>query len=139
MPERKTKLAEIKTKPTSDNVLDFIEMIPNEQKRADSLLLLDIMKQFTSQAPILWSNSIIGFGHKRYESPSTGRQVDWFIIGFSPRKISLTIYLIDIKKYEIALQRLGKYKAGGGCLYINKLSDIDLEVLQDILISAVKG
>ena len=86
----------------------------------------------------MWGSSIIGFGNVRYKSPTSGREVDWFKIGFSPRKASLTIYLIDLKRHADALQKLGKYKAGGGCLYINKLEDVDIKVLEKIITAAAK-
>jgi len=137
MAVKKSKLAEIKTRPTVVSVADFIGALPGEEKRKDSLVLLEIMQQASGETPVLWSNSIVGFGLKRYESPASGRQVDWFVIGFAPRKANLTVYLIDMKKHEAALQLLGKYKTGGGCLYINKLADVDLEVLKGMIGVAV--
>jgi hypothetical protein len=139
MPEKKTKLAEIKTKPTAVSVTDFINALPDEQKRKDSLVLLDMMQQASGKVPVLWSNSIVGFGLKRYESPTSGRLVDWFVIGFAPRKGNLTVYLIDMGRHEAALPKLGKHKTGGGCLYINKLGDVDLEVLSGMIDVAAKG
>ena len=139
MPEKKSKLAEIKTKPTAVSVTDFIHALPDEQKRKDSLVLLEMMQHASGVAPVLWSNSIVGFGLKRYESPTSGRQVDWFILGFAPRKANLTVYLIDISRHEAALLKLGKYKTGGGCLYLNKLTDINLEVLKEMIEVAAKG
>ena len=134
MAEKKSKLAEIKTKPTSSSVEDFINGINDEQKRKDSFLLLEMMKKATGEEPILWSNSIIGFGNKRYKSPATGREVDWFKIGFSPRKANFSLHLIlDIKKYAAELKKLGKHKTGVGCLYINKLEEIDLIVLKGMI------
>jgi hypothetical protein len=134
MAEKKSKLAKIKTKPTSSSVEDFINGINDEQKRKDSFLLLEMMKKATGEEPILWSNSIIGFGNKRYKSPATGREVDWFKIGFSPRKANFSLHLIlDIKKYAVELKKLGKHKTGVGCLYINKLEDIDLKVLKEMI------
>lgn len=137
MPEKKPKLAAIKTRPTAVSVMDFITALPTEQKRLDSLALLDMMQKASGEQPVLWSNSIIGFGLKRYESPASGRQVDWFLIGFAPRKANLTVYLIDIKKHEAALGKLGKYTTGGGCLYINKLADIELDVLRGMISAAL--
>lgn len=137
MPARKPKLAEIKTKPTQVSVPEFINGLPDEQKRRDSLVLLELMQQASGEAPVLWSNSIVGFGLKRYESPTSGRQVDWFVLGFAPRKANLTIYLIDLRRHEAALQKLGKHKTGGGCLYLNKLADVDLEVLKGIIAAAL--
>jgi hypothetical protein len=134
MAEKKSKLAKIKTKPTSSSVEDFINGINDEQKRKDCFVLLEMMKKATGEEPILWSNSIIGFGNKRYKSPATGREVDWFKIGFSPRKANFSLHLIlDIKKYAVELKKLGKHKTGVGCLYINKLEDIDLKVLKEMI------
>jgi hypothetical protein len=82
----------------------------------------------------MWGASIVGFGNLRYKSPATGREVDWFKIGFSPRKANLSIYLCgDIKSHASALQKLGKHKTSVGCLYINKLDDIDMQVLEEII------
>lgn len=133
MAEKKSKLVEIKTKPTTSSVEDFINAVEQEQKRKDSFVLLDMMKKATGEEPTLWSNSIIGFGLKRFKSPTTGREVDWMRIGFSPRKGNLSLYFMSLKEHEAALQKLGKYKAGSGCIYINKLADIDLEVLQGMI------
>ena len=134
MAEKKSKLVEIKTKPTTASVTDFINALPDEQKRKDSFVLLEMMKTATGEEPVLWSNSIIGFGDKRYKSPATGREVDWFIIGFAPRKANLTLYLhISHKEHSNILERLGKYKTNGGCLYINKLEQVDVEALKELI------
>ena len=134
MAEKKTKLAEIKTKPTAANVEDFINNVKDEQKRKDSFVLLEMMKKATGEDPILWSSSVIGFGNKRYKSPTTGREVDWLLIGFSPRKANLSLYLmVNIKEQAAALKKLGKHKTGVGCLYINKLEEIDLIVLKEMI------
>ena len=116
------KLAEIKTKQTEQNVEDYINKIEDETKRKDSFTLIEMMKKATNEEPKIWGTSIIGFGFKRYKSPATDREVDWFRIGFAPRKANLTIYLLNMKDHEEALQKLGKHKIGGGCLYINKLA-----------------
>lgn len=140
MAEKKSKLVEIKTKPTSAGVEDFINKISEEQKRNDSFALLKMMKKASGEEPVLWGSSIIGFGKKRYKSPATGREVDWLKIGFSPRKTNLSLYLtITIKDHEAALKKLGKHKTGVGCLYINKLDDVDLKVLESIIKKAVLG
>jgi hypothetical protein len=134
MAEKKSKLVEIKTKPTSANVQDFINDIKDEQKRKDSFMLLEMMKKATAEEPILWSSSVIGFGIKRYKSPASGREVDWLRIGFAPRKSNLTLYIsAGIKKHAAILEKLGKHKTGVGCLYINKLEDIDLNVLKGLI------
>src|SRR6186997_2166946 len=139
MAEKKSKLVEIKTKPTIASVEDFINSVNDEQKRKDSFVLLEMMKKATGEEPVLWSSSIIGFGNKRYKSPATGREVDWLIIGFSPRKANLSLYIsVGIKEHAAALKKLGKHKTGVGCLYINKLEDVDLKVLKGMIEASVK-
>lgn len=139
MAEKKTKLADNKTKPTTMSVEDFLSGITPEQKREDSFVLLEMMKKASKEVPVLWSNSIIGFGIKRYKSPSTGREVDWMRIGFAPRKTNLSLYFGSYSDaHAPALEKLGKYKAGMGCLYINKLADIDLKVLKGIIEAGCK-
>lgn len=134
MPEKKSKLVEIKTKPTTASVEDFINKIDDDQKRKDSFVLLELMKNATGEEPVLWSSSIIGFGNKRYKSPATGREVDWLQIGFSPRKANLSLYIsVGIAEHAAALEKLGKHKTGVGCLYINKLSDVDMDVLKGMI------
>ena len=132
------KLAEIKTKPTSLSVKDFINNITDEQKRKDSLIILKLMEKAMKEKPKMWGSSMIGFGDVRYKSPATGREVDWFKIGFSPRKANFSLHLIDLQRHADALKKLGKYKAGMGCLYINKLEDVDLKVLEKIITAAGK-
>jgi hypothetical protein len=133
------KLVEIKTKPTSSSVNEFIDNIKDEQKRKDSLAILKIMENAIKEKPKMWGSSIIGFGNIICKSPATGREVRWFKIGFSPRKANLSLQLgLDIKKYDEALKKLGKHKTGVGCLYINKLADIDIKVLEKMIASAVK-
>ncbi|HUR11886.1 MAG TPA: DUF1801 domain-containing protein [Flavitalea sp.] len=139
MAAKKTKVAEVKTKPTTASVEDFINAVPSEQKRKDSFVLLEMMKKASGEEPLLWTNSAIGFGIKRYKSPSTGREVDWLRIGFSPRKANLTLYIgVGVKEHGAALEKLGKYKTGGGCLYINKLEDIDMNVLKGMIDASLK-
>ncbi|MDT4966492.1 MAG: hypothetical protein QOJ64_1229 [Acidobacteriota bacterium] len=140
MAEKKTKLAEIKTKPTSASVEDFIKGIKNEQKRKDSSVILEMMKKATGEEPVLWGSSIIGFGNKRYKSPTSGREVDWLWIGFSPRKANLSLYIhVGNNEHAAALKKLGKHKTGVGCLYINKLEDIDIKVLKGMIEASVKA
>ena len=139
MAEKKSKLAEIKTKQNSASVEDFINSVDGEQKRKDSFAILEMMKKATGERPKMWGSSIIGFGNKIYKSPNTGREVDWFLIGFSPRKANLTLYLtIGTKQFAPALEKLGKHKTGGGCLYINKLEDVDLKVLKGMIADSLK-
>src|SRR3954451_22786423 len=111
-------MAEIKTKPTSASVTDFINSVADEQKRKDSFVILEMMKKASGEEPIMWGSSLIGFGNVRVKSPNTGREVNWLRIGFSPRKANLSLYLTgDIKKFDAALKKLGKHKTGAGCLY----------------------
>ncbi len=132
------KLAVIKTKQTSDSVADFLDSITVDQKRKDSHVILKMMEKATKEKPKMWGSSIIGFGNVRYKSPASGREVDWFKIGFSPRKANLTVYLIDMKRHADALPKLGKHKIGGGCLYINKLEDVDIKVFEKMIATAAK-
>jgi hypothetical protein len=138
--EKKSKPAQIKTKPTTESVEEFLNKIPEEQKRKDSFKVMEMMKKATGEEPVLWGSSIIGFGNRKYKSPATGREVDWMVIGFSPRKANISLYLImDLKKHEETLSKLGKHKTGGGCLYINKLDDIDQKVLKDLIQTSLKN
>lgn len=132
------KLAEIKTKPTSTSVDSFIDGIADEQRRKDSRVILKMMEKATKEKPKMWGRSMIGFGNVRYKSPATGREVDWFKIGFSPRKANLSLHLIDIQRHTDALSKLGKHKTSVGCLYINKLEDVDIKVLEKMITAAVK-
>jgi len=132
------KLVEIKTRQTSSSVAVFIESIPDEQKRKDSQVILKLMEKATKEKPKMWGNSMIGFGNVRYKSPATGREVDWFKIGFSPRKANLSLHLIDLQRHTDALKNLGKHKTGAGCLYINKLDDVDIKVLGKMITAAAK-
>lgn len=132
------KLAEIKTKETLASVADFIDSIADEQKRKDSKVILKLMEKATKEKPKMWGSSTIGFGNVRYKSPTSGREVDWFKIGFSPRKANLSLNLIDLQRHAEALKKLGKHKAGMGCLYINKLEDVDIKVLEKMIMAAAK-
>ncbi len=139
MAKVKSKLAEIKTRETTASVEDFINSVPDEQKRKDSFVILEMMKKASGEKPKMWGSSLIGFGNKRYKSPATGREVDWLLIGFSPRKANLSLYLtMNIKEHADVLKKLGKHKTGVGCLYINKLEDIDIKVLKGIIAIALK-
>jgi len=138
MAEKKSKLADIKTKPTAASVEDFINSVPDEQKRKDSFAIVEMMKKASGEEPVLWGGSIIGFGRKIYKSPTSGREVDWFLVGFSPRKANISLYVsIMMGEHTEALTKLGKHKTGGGCVYINKLADVDLKVLKEIIKAAL--
>ena len=132
-------MAEIKTKPTSASVDDFINAVKDEQKRKDSFVILEMMKKACGEKPKMWGASIIGFGNIRYKSPTSGREVDWLRIGFSPRKANLSLYLTGaVKQHATALKKLGKHKTGVGCIYINKLADVDMKVLKGMIEASLK-
>mgnify|MGYP005605635061 CR=1 FL=1 len=128
------KLAEIKTKQTEASVEGFLAALPDEQKRKDAQVVLKMMQKATGEKPKLWGTAIIGFGDKIYKSPATGREVKWFIMGFSPRKANLSLHLVvDVKRKAALLEKLGKHKTGVGCLYINKLADVDVKELEQLI------
>lgn len=130
--------AVIKTTQNEASVDDFINAVADEQKRKDSLVVLKMMKQASKQEPKMWGGSLIGFGKITIKSPATGREVDWFLLGFSPRKANLSLYLrLDTKSNIALLKKLGKHKTGVGCLYINKLIDVDLDVLKEMILNTL--
>lgn len=127
-------MAELKTKPTEASVQAFIEGLESEEKRADCLALLAMMQEITGVAPKIWGTSIIGFGDYHYQY-ATGREGDWFRIGFSPRKQNLTLYITgdQWENYGEQLKAMGKHSLGKSCLYIKRLKDIDQGALKDLL------
>ncbi len=129
---------ELKTKVNDASVTKFIEGVADEQKRNESFEILKLMKQVTKEEPKMWGASIIGFGSYHYKGAS-GREGDWFLTGFSPRKQALTVYLNHgFDAHKDLLKKLGKYKTGMGCLYINKLDDVDRKVLKELVTASVK-
>lgn len=130
--------AENKTKETSASVEKFLNGIKDEKKRQDSFKILKLMKQITKAEPKMWGSSMVGFGNYHYKYAS-GREGDWFLTGFSPRKQSITLYMMSyLEKHENILKRLGKYKNGKGCLYIKQLEDVDMKVLKELISTTVK-
>ena|SRR5918993_4653081 len=132
------KLAEVKTTENNASVQDFLKTIPDEQKRKDSEVLIKMMEVASREKPKMWGTSLIGFGKLVVKSPTSGREVEWFKIGFSPRKANLSLY-VDARKHPEDLKKLGKHKTGGGCLYINKLSDVDIKVVENIIKNTLKN
>ena len=131
-------MAENKTQPTDQSVDVFIDKIDHEQRRNDSRLIIEMMQKASQSAPRMWGESIIGFGDVHYKY-ATGREGDSFLVGFSPRKQNLTLYLTcGINNLEEELKRLGKHKTSVSCLYINKLSDVNLSVLEEIIQKSVE-
>lgn len=127
-------MAELKTKATNKNPKDFLNTITPEQKKIDSFKLLELFEKVTGENAVMWGESIVGFGKYHYKSERSSQEGDWFLVGFSPRKANLTLYIMHgNKKNTGELNKLGKYKAGGGCLYINKLSDVEEKVLASLI------
>jgi hypothetical protein len=132
-------MAELRTKATNASVTDFLNSVADEQKRKDCFEVLKIMKQATKSEPKMWGPSIVGFGDYHYVYGS-GRENDWFLAGFSPRKQNLTLYLMSgLDRYKDLLKKLGKYSTGKGCLYIKKLADVDTKVLKELVEESVKA
>jgi hypothetical protein len=131
-------MAELKTKKTKASVAAFLKKIADPQRRKDCQTVLDLMKHATGEEPKMWGSSIVGFGtyHYRYAS---GREGDWPIIAFSPRKTDLTLYITPgFEKAEPLMAKLGKYKTGVCCLYIKKLDDIEIPVLKKLIAKSVE-
>ncbi len=127
-------MAEQKTKQNTGSVIDFIQSVADENKRNDCMSILKLMKKVTKKEPAMWGDSIVGFGSFHYKSERSSQEGDWYITGFSPRKQNLTIYIIPgFAQYGELMQKLGKYKTGGSCLYINKLADVDEKVLTALI------
>jgi len=130
-------MAELKTKQNVQSVTDFLQAVPDERKRDDSFAILELMKEVTGQEPKMWGDSIIGFGNYHYKY-ATGREGDWFLTGFSPRKQNLTLYIMSgFDEYDELLKKLGKYKTGKACLYINKLADVEISVIKELIQKSV--
>jgi hypothetical protein len=130
--------AELKTKVNAASVEGFLNSVEDEQKRADCFEILKIMTQVTKEKPKMWGASIVGFGTYHYKGAS-GREGDWMLTGFSPRKQNLTLYLMGgFDMHKDLLKKLGKYKTSVGCLYIKKLDDVDKKVLKQLVTQTVK-
>jgi hypothetical protein len=128
-------MAELKTKQTEQSVENYINAIPDKQRAADCRIMIELMKKITGDDPKMWGDKIVGFGnvHLKYES---GRELDWFKTGFSNRKDAITLYSMYgfITQPEL-MKKLGKVKTGKGCIYIKKISDIDLNILEQMLVN----
>lgn len=127
-------MAELKTKVNEASVEDFLSSVPDEKKRKDAFEVLELMQTITKQSPKMWGTNIVGFGSYKYKYKS-GREGEWFLTGFSPRKQDLTLYINGgFEEHEELMQQLGKHKkSNGSCLYINKLEDIKLPVLKKLI------
>lgn len=126
-------MAELKTKPTNEDVHAFINSIADEQRRQDSQAILALMQEAAGAEPQMWGDSIVGFGHYHYKYAS-GREGDWFLTGFAPRKQNLTLYIMaGFEQYDTLLARLGKHKTGKSCLYLKRLADVDCDILRELV------
>lgn len=131
-------MSELKTKITKASVDKFIRSIKDEQAQADCIKIAEMMQNAAKAEPKMWGTSIVGFGSYHYKGKS-GREGDWFLTGFSPRKQTLTLYLMGgFDDQADLLARLGKYSTGKGCLYIKKLADIDTKVLKELIARSIK-
>lgn len=127
-------MSELKTKVNDGSVEDFLNAVEGDVKRQDGFNLLEIYKRVTGQPAKMWGPSMIGFGHCHYKSDRSRQEGDWPLAAFSPRKQNLTLYImLGFADYSDLLGKLGKHKTGKSCLYINKLADVDLEVLRQLV------
>lgn len=133
-------MAELKTKKNSASVAVFLNSVADEQRREDGKKLLTIFKAATGMKPVMWGTSIVGFGLYHYKSERSTQEGDWPLTGFSPRKANLTVYIMPgFKQYGSLLKKMGRHKiSGGSCIYINKLSDIDVPTLSTIIKKSVQ-
>jgi hypothetical protein len=131
-------MSELKTRPTGEKVSAFIRTIPDEELRRDAATLLAMMSRVTRAKPRMWGSSIVGFGSCHYVYAS-GREGDWFPLGFSPRKKNLTLYLMSgLGELTPLMKDLGKFKTGGGCLYVRRLSDVNLPALRTLMRASLR-
>lgn len=129
-------MAELKTKATDQDPKEVLKTIEPEQKRLDAFALLDLFQKVTKEKPVMWGTSIIGFGKYHYTSERSSQEGDWPLVAFSPRKQNLTLYIMPGNKDTGLLTKLGKHKASVGCVYINKLSDVDMDIVEKLIKTA---
>jgi hypothetical protein len=131
-------MAEVKTKPTQQSVVEFLNHVTDEVKRQDCFAILEMMKEVTQAEPVMWGDAIVGFGNYHYHYAS-GREGDMPLTGFSPRKQNLTVYITSgFDQYGALMQKLGKHTTGKSCLYIKRLQDIDLPTLKELVRQSVE-
>ena len=127
-------MSTLKTRLNDASVDDFINTVPDEVKKKDSFALLELFSEITGEKPKMWGSSIIGFGQYHYKSERSRQEGDWPLTGFSPRKQNLSLYVMPgFDDYQDLLDKLGKHKTSVGCLYINKLADVDLKILEKLV------
>ena len=131
-------MAELQTQKTSEDPKNFLSGVENERRRKDAFVLLEMMEDITGAEAVMWGPAIIGFGSYRYQYKS-GREMDWFEVGFSPRKANLSLYVVrNTDKFRKLLSQLGKHKTSKACLYINKLADVNEDVLRELISESVR-
>ncbi len=131
-------MSDLKTRPTDEDVQSFLDAVEPESKRQDCQVLLELMQEVTGEPAKMWGPSIVGFGsyHYRYAS---GREGDWFLTGFAPRKQNLTLYIMaGFEGYEALMAKLGKHSTGKSCLYVKRLEDVDAGVLRELVAESVE-
>lgn len=132
-------MSTIKTTVNDADVTKFINQVTDETKRQDTFTLLEIFSRITGEEPKMWGSSIIGFGQYHYKSEKSRQEGDWMLTGFSPRKQNLTLYIMPgFDNYTDLLKYLGKHKTSKGCLYINKLADVDQKTLEKLIQKSFK-
>lgn len=131
-------MAEPKTRPTKESVTRFLDAVEDGDQRRDSKTLVKMMKAATGKPAVMWGTSIVGFGSRALKYAS-GRELDWPVIAFSPRKRELTLYLGAALAEGALLEKLGKFKTSKGCLYIKRLSDVDMPTLEKLIAASVKA
>lgn len=130
-------MSDLKTQQNDASVDDFLKSVDSDDRQNDCIALLSMMTRITQKVPKMWGDSIVGFGSYHYKYKS-GREGDWFVTGFAPRKKELTVYIMPgFDKYSALMEKLGKYKTGKSCLYIKRLSDVDSTVLEDLITQSI--
>ena len=130
-------MSELKTQKNDASVEEFLNSVENERRREDGFKILELMTEVTGEEAAMWGSSIVGFGEYSYKYAS-GREGEWMLVGFSPRKQNLTLYIMSgFDEYDDLLSKLGKHRTGKSCLYINKLEDVDMKTLEKLVRKSV--
>ncbi len=131
-------MSENKTKPTNVSVDEFLAAVEHDRRRNDAVTVCELMQEVTGKEPVMWGPTMVGFGTYHYKYAS-GREGDWFLAGFAPRKANLVVYIMSgFKGHAALMDKLGKHKTGSSCLYINKLDDIDMDILRELVRRSVE-
>lgn len=131
-------MSENKTKRTNASVDEFLAAVENDRRRNDAVTVCELMQEVTGEEPVMWGPTMVGFGTYHYKYAS-GREGDWFLVGFAPRKANLVVYIMSgFKGHAALMDKLGKHKTGSSCLFINKLDDIDMDILRELVRRSVE-